>query len=59
MEDAGLEYVDCILIYTPINTSLGRKGVWRALAEAHEKGLTKSIGVSNYGITNNGCCRLE
>ena len=47
---ARLGYVGCILIHAPINTSSGRKGVWRALVETQEKGLTKSIGLSNYGI---------
>lgn len=47
---AGLGYVDCILIHSPYGGSQGRKGAWKALVEAQEQGLTKSIGVSNYGV---------
>lgn len=47
---AGLGFVDCILIHSPHGGSAGRKGAWKALVEAQEQGLTKSIGVSNYGL---------
>lgn len=50
VEKAGLRYVDCILIHSPWGGSEGRKGAWKALVEAQEKGLTKSIGISNYGV---------
>lgn len=50
VEKAGLGYVDCILIHAPWGENDGRKEVWKALVEAQEKGLTKSIGVSNYGV---------
>lgn len=51
VDAAGLGYVDCILIHAPYGHKggEGRKGAWKALVEAQEKGLTKSIGVSNYG----------
>lgn len=50
VEKSGLGYVDCILIHAPWGGQEGRKEVWKALVEAQEKGLTKSIGVSNYGV---------
>lgn len=50
VDAAGLGYVDCILIHAPHGGPAVRKAAWKALVEAQEKGLTKSIGVSNYGV---------
>ena len=50
IRDAGLEYCDLILIHAPHGGPDGRKGAWKALVEAQEKGLVRAIGVSNYGV---------
>ncbi len=50
LKNSGLEYLDCILIHSPGGGSAGRKGAWKALVEAQEAGIVKSIGVSNYGV---------
>lgn len=39
-----------MLIHAPYGGREGRKGAWRALVEAQEAGLVRSIGVSNYGV---------
>jgi len=39
-----------MLIHAPYGGPRGRKGAWRALVEAQEAGLVRSIGVSNYGV---------
>jgi diketogulonate reductase-like aldo/keto reductase len=46
----GLSYIDLMLIHAPYGGRQGRKGAWRALVEAQEAGLVRSIGVSNYGV---------
>lgn len=47
LERLGMEYVDLYLIHWP---TPGRTGAaWRALEKLHERGLARSIGVSNYG----------
>jgi diketogulonate reductase-like aldo/keto reductase len=46
----GLSYIDLMLIHAPYGGRNGRKGAWRALVEAQEEGLVRSIGVSNYGV---------
>ncbi|KAL5531777.1 hypothetical protein ACEPAF_5339 [Sanghuangporus sanghuang] len=46
-----LEYVDLYLIHAPIlflQRAGGLKQVWREMVEVKEKGLTRSIGVSNF-----------
>lgn len=44
----GMDYVDVCLIHWP-NPSVGRYAeAWRALVEARERGLVRSIGVSNF-----------
>jgi len=44
-----LDYVDLYLIHSPNEVSL-RKEQWSALEELKDLGMTRSIGVSNYGI---------
>ena len=47
-----LDYLDLLLIHQPYNDVFG---AWKAMEEAYEKGLVKSIGVSNFDnaqITN-------
>ncbi|CCH41748.1 hypothetical protein BN7_1287 [Wickerhamomyces ciferrii] len=44
-----IDYIDLLLIHTPISNKEKRLGAWKALQEAVESGKVKSIGVSNYG----------
>ncbi|KAG7193808.1 uncharacterized protein KQ657_000501 [Scheffersomyces spartinae] len=45
-----LEYIDLFLIHDPMTNKDKRLGAWKALQEAVEEGLIKSIGISSYGI---------
>lgn len=48
----GLDYLDLHLIHWP-NPSVGKYGeAWRALVELRERGLVRSIGVSNFTRTH-------
>jgi diketogulonate reductase-like aldo/keto reductase len=44
-----LDYVDLYLIHSP-NAKAQRLEQWQTMEELKDEGLTKSIGVSNYGI---------
>ena len=44
-----LEYVDLYLIHAPRDRKL-RVAQWKEMEQLKDDGLTKSIGVSNYGI---------
>ncbi|EDO45940.1 predicted protein, partial [Nematostella vectensis] len=44
----GVDYVDLYLIHFPVPA--GVVGSWEAMAELQGKGLTRSIGVSNFNI---------
>ena len=46
----NLEYIDLVLIHSPLSNKEKRLGTWKALQEAVKAGKIKSIGVSNYGI---------
>ncbi|KAL3470301.1 NADP-dependent oxidoreductase domain-containing protein [Aspergillus californicus] len=50
LKQANTAYFDLILIHAPFGGKEGRLGSWRALVEAQKAGLTRSIGVSNFGI---------
>lgn len=45
LEKLQLDYLDCMMIHQPFGDYYG---TYRALEEAYEKGLIKSIGVSNF-----------
>jgi diketogulonate reductase-like aldo/keto reductase len=47
--DTGLDYVDLWLIHWPPN-EVASPSAWRALIDAREDGLARSIGVSNYSL---------
>lgn len=48
LQTLGVDYIDLHLIHWP-NPSVGKfREAWRALVEAREEGLVKSIGVSNF-----------
>lgn len=49
-EVQALKYVDLMLLHSPYGGTEGRLGAWRALVEAVEAGVVRSIGVSNYGV---------
>lgn len=55
----GVDYIDLYLVHWPGASGLDpedprnaekRRGSWRALEEAREKGLIRAIGVSNYEV---------
>jgi len=48
IKELGLEYIDLYLIHSPQTGKLVE--TWDALLELKRRGLTKSIGVSNYNI---------
>lgn len=50
LERLGLDYVDLYLIHWPATDK--RSDAWRALCEIYRDGRAKSIGVSNYNISN-------
>lgn len=45
----GLGYIDLLLIHSPTEGRQKRLETWKAMQEAVEQGIVKSIGVSNYG----------
>ncbi|CDK26172.1 unnamed protein product [Kuraishia capsulata CBS 1993] len=45
----GLEYLDLVLIHSPLTDKEKRIASWKALQDLKDKGLIRSIGVSNYG----------
>ncbi|KAJ3575352.1 hypothetical protein NP233_g1167 [Leucocoprinus birnbaumii] len=51
LNDLGLEYVDLFLIHSPSVAEGRLESVWRAFEEVREAGLARSIGVSNFTIT--------
>lgn len=50
LQTSGLDYFDLMLIHSPQPGKHKRLETYRALMEAKDKGLVRSIGVSNYGV---------
>ena len=49
LDNLGLEYVDLYLIHAPPKDPYHRKPTWLGMEECLKKGMTRAIGVSNYG----------
>lgn len=49
LEKLGLEYMDLYLVHAPPEDIESRPDVWKGMEECLAQGLTRSIGVSNYG----------
>jgi len=52
LQRLGLDYVDLYLIHAPPEDISVRAEVWKAMEECLRLGLTRSIGVSNYGFNH-------
>lgn len=48
LKEIDLDYIDLYLIHFPLETNEGNLRVWRVLERFVDKGLLKSIGVSNF-----------
>ena len=48
LKQSGLDYIDLYLIHGPYPNREARLASWKAMTEAVEEGILKSIGVSNY-----------
>lgn len=46
----SIGYIDLFLVHAPLPDKSTRLAVYEALQDAVEKGYTKSIGISNYGV---------
>ncbi|KAI0824064.1 Aldo/keto reductase [Trametes gibbosa] len=45
----GFDYIDLMLIHSPLSDKERRLQTWKALIEAKKQGKVRTIGVSNYG----------
>ncbi|EIW62562.1 Aldo/keto reductase [Trametes versicolor FP-101664 SS1] len=45
----GFEYIDLMLIHSPLSDKERRLQTWKGLIEAKKQGKVRTIGVSNYG----------
>jgi diketogulonate reductase-like aldo/keto reductase len=50
LKQTGFDYLDLMLLHAPFGGREGRKGAWKALLEAQDRGEIRSLGVSNYGV---------
>jgi 2,5-diketo-D-gluconate reductase A len=49
LENLGLDYVDLYLIHAPPKDPFHRAPTWKGMENCLEEGLSRAIGVSNYG----------
>lgn len=49
LDNLGLDYVDLYLVHAPPKDPYHRKPTWQGMEDCLEEGLTRAIGVSNYG----------
>jgi len=49
LSELGIEQLDLVLHHFPCSSEKGTQAVYRALQKAQKLGLTRAIGVSNYG----------
>jgi len=49
LANLGLDHVDLYLVHAPPKDPFHREPTWRGMENCLEQGLTRSIGVSNYG----------
>ncbi|KAF9002541.1 NADP-dependent oxidoreductase domain-containing protein [Cyathus striatus] len=54
LKNLGVEYIDLYLIHSPRLAVPDIPTVWRQMEDLKEKGLVKSIGVSNFGVKDLG-----
>lgn len=50
LKQCGLDYIDLYLIHGPEGGEGPRAATWEGCCEAKDRGLVKSIGVSNFGV---------
>ncbi|KAJ8520768.1 hypothetical protein ONZ45_g2458 [Pleurotus djamor] len=50
LDQCGLGYIDLYLIHGPLGGKEARLQAWKAISEAREEGILKSIGVSCFGV---------
>ena len=50
LQKSGLGYIDLYLMHSPIGGPQKRGESWKAILEAKNEGVIRSIGVSNFGV---------
>ncbi|TFK79654.1 Aldo/keto reductase [Polyporus arcularius HHB13444] len=50
LKNFGFDYIDLMLLHSPLSGKERRLEAYKALIEARNKGKVRSIGVSNYGV---------
>ncbi|OCH94827.1 Aldo/keto reductase [Obba rivulosa] len=50
IQACGLGYIDLYLLHSPIGGPKMRSESWRAVLEAKQEGIFRSVGVSNFGV---------
>lgn len=50
LRNLNVEYIDCILLHGPGANGAVRAAAWRELERAHNEGLVRAIGVSNFDV---------
>jgi diketogulonate reductase-like aldo/keto reductase len=52
LKKTGFSYIDLMFLHAPYGGREGRKGAWKALLEAQDRGEIRSLGVSNYSVAH-------